>query len=74
MIGFHIPGSGKGGQVIKFPREKISNKYMIELFGAGGDGSLKLTPARLNFNIVKVNFTKKKTVTLHNSSNCSFYV
>jgi hypothetical protein len=47
---------------------------MIELFGAGGDGSLKLTPARLNFNIVKVNFTKKKTVTLHNSSNCSFYV
>lgn len=32
---------------------------MIELFGAGGDGSLKLTPKHLNFNIVKVNFTKK---------------
>jgi len=27
LIGFHLPGSGKGGQQIKYPREKISNNY-----------------------------------------------
>ena len=74
LIGFHEPGSGKGGQQIKFPRDKIQNKYKIELFGAGGDGSLNLTPEKLDFDIVKVNFSCKKTVTLHNYSNCTFFI
>jgi hypothetical protein len=44
------------------------------MFGEGGDGSLSLTPKTLDFNIVKVNFTKKKTLTLHNHSNCTFFI
>jgi len=57
-----------------YPRNKIENKYKIELFGAGGDGSLSLSPKTLDFDIVKVNFSTKKTVTLHNYSNCTFFI
>jgi len=44
------------------------------MYGAGGDGSLSLTPKTLDFQIVKVNFTKKQTLTLHNHSNCTFFI
>ncbi len=74
LVGFHFPGSGKDGQEKMLPREKISNFYEIELHGAGADGSLKLEPATFNFDIVKVNFTKKETVRLINNSNCTFFI
>lgn len=48
--------------------------YNFEIFGAGGDGSLNITPEQLQFDVVKVNFRDKKYATLHNYSNVTFYV
>lgn len=48
--------------------------YNFEIFGAGGDGSLSIEPEKMDFDIVKVNFNKKKYATLHNYSNCTFYI
>lgn len=47
---------------------------MFEIFGAGGDGSLNIEPKLIDFQIVKVNFNKKVFATLHNHSNCTFFV
>ncbi len=38
-------------------------KYLFEIFGAGGDGSLSIEPEHIDFGIVKVNFNKKVSFT-----------
>lgn len=48
--------------------------YNFEIFGAGGDGSLSITPEQLQFDVVKVNFRDKKYATLHNYSDVTFYI
>ena len=55
-------------------REKKDKEYFFEIFGAGSDGQLSIEPAVINFDIVKVNFNKKVYATLHNYSNCTFYI
>ena len=64
-------------------REPLTINYMFEVFGAGGDGSLNIEPKLIDFEIVKVNFNLKvsyihiirqRFATLHNLSNCTFYV
>ena len=46
----------------------------MEIFGAGGDGSLYIEPSIIDFDVEKVNFNNKKYATLHNFSNCTFYI
>lgn len=48
--------------------------YTFEIIGAGGDGSLSISPEKLEFDVVKVNFSEKKYATLHNYSNVTFYI
>ena len=70
LVGFFEPGSGSNPA----PRTRQEAKYKIEVFGVGGDGSLSLEPSVLDFGIVKVDFSNKKTVTLENFSNINFFV
>lgn len=73
MIGYHHPGSGNEFNKLS-TKEPMSINYTFEIFGAGGDGSLNIEPKIIDFGIVKVNFNKKVYATLHNHSNCTFYV
>lgn len=70
LVGYFEPGSGSNEK----QRNRQEMKYKIEVFGVGGDGSLSLVPNMLDFGIVKVDFSNKKTVTLENFSNINFYV
>jgi hypothetical protein len=56
---------------MRLPKEVV---YNFEIYGAGGDGSLSILPEKLEFDVVKVGFRDKKYATLHNYSNCTFYV
>lgn len=55
-------------------RVRNSANYNFEIIGAGGDGSLKITPELIDFGIVKVNFNEKFYFVLENFSNYMFYV
>jgi hypothetical protein len=68
-----LPGSGDPDKPLQM-REPMEVSYNFEVHGAGGDGSLTITPEELHFDVVKVNFTDKKYATLHNYSNVTFYV
>lgn len=46
----------------------------ILIFGEGGDAKLELIPKKLDFKMVKINFSKKQKIILHNPSNYSMYV
>ncbi|KAL4426641.1 hypothetical protein ABPG74_018719 [Tetrahymena malaccensis] len=73
LIGYHLPGSGDPDKPMKM-RDPMEVAYNFEIFGAGGDGSLSITPEQLQFDVVKVNFRDKKYATLHNYSNVTFYI
>ncbi|EGR30025.1 hypothetical protein IMG5_144000 [Ichthyophthirius multifiliis] len=73
LIGYHLPNSGNPQYPLKM-RNPMEVSYNFEVFGAGGDGSLSIQPEKMEFDVVKVGFTDKKYATLHNFSNCTFYV
>mgnify|MGYP003880634599 FL=1 len=70
QIGYFAPGSGSEYK----ERARQEKEYKVQVFGVGGDGSLAMEPQVVDFGIVKVDFNNKKTVTLDNFSNVSFYV
>lgn len=78
QIGFHNPGSAS---LIEMQTESITslNSYKtatksIMIIGAGSDGSIKISPEKLDFGTITVGFSKTLSVVITNSSNCNLYV
>ena len=46
----------------------------IMIIGAGSDGSIKISPEKLDFGTITVGFSKTLSVVITNSSNCNLYV
>ena len=44
------------------------------IIGAGSDGSIKISPEKLDFGTITVGFSKTLSVIITNSSNCNLYV
>ena len=78
QIGFHNPGSAS---LVEMQTESITslNSYKtatksIMIIGAGSDGSIKISPEKLDFGTITVGFSKTLSVVITNSSNCNLYV
>lgn len=71
-IGYWNPGSASE-TFVQEERPVKEADYLIEIFGEGSDGSLKLEKEELNFEVVKVSEQKKLKVKLQNISSCTFY-
>lgn len=52
--------------------KQVTKNVMI--IGAGGDGSIKISPERLDFGTITVGFSKTLSVVITNSSNVNLYV
>eukprot|EP00828_Plagiopyla_frontata_P018328 TRINITY_DN2353_c0_g1_i13.p1 TRINITY_DN2353_c0_g1~~TRINITY_DN2353_c0_g1_i13.p1 ORF type:complete len:916 (-),score=111.90 TRINITY_DN2353_c0_g1_i13:56-2803(-) len=75
LIGYFLPGSGGRLQQQQLEQKELKSvDYNFTIFGAGGDGCLRLSPELIDFGIVKVNFNKKIYATLENVSDCTFFV
>ena len=75
LAGYYLPGSGGVNSESICPvKERIIENYKYEIIGAGGDGSLQITPEIIDFGIVNVNFNKKVYFTIQNVSDCTFFV
>lgn len=71
-VGYYNPGSGAENFVAESrPLKEV--EYLVELFGEGSDGSLKLEKEELDFEVVKVSEQKKLKVKLQNVSGCTFF-
>jgi len=73
LIGYYKPGSGN---IEALPEEKQPQwvEYMLQIYGTGGDCPLSVEPATIDFDIVKINFSKSLVATVRNDSNCTFHL
>ena len=77
QVGYFNPGSAaayeEGLLVDNLGAYKQVTKNVM-IIGAGGDGSIKISPEKLDFGTITVGFSKTLSVTITNSSNCNPYV
>lgn len=77
QIGFYNPGSAslmEGDSLISLNGTyKLAMKNLM-IVGAGSDGSIKISPEKLDFGTITVGFSKTMSVVITNSSNCNLYV
>ncbi|MFO0117693.1 MAG: hypothetical protein ACK521_08800 [bacterium] len=78
QIGYHNPGSaslldGKTESISSINSYKTATKSIM-VIGAGSDGSIKISPEKLDFGTITVGFSKTLSVIITNSSNCNLYV
>lgn len=72
QIGYFNPGSGSANAISEAP--KLHKYYEVQVVGAGSDGQLKITPRKLEFGTVKVDFEQTLVFQVHNRSHCNLYV
>ncbi|EGR30774.1 hypothetical protein IMG5_123900 [Ichthyophthirius multifiliis] len=70
MVGVFNPGSG----LFTKNQEEEKMDIQMEVQGEGNDGNILVQPRVLDFKIVKVNFSEKKSVQIQNMSDCTFFV
>jgi hypothetical protein len=80
QVGYFNPGSASFAEgSIESIMTTGGNNYKqamknIMIIGAGSDGSIKISPEKLDFGTITVGYSKTLSVVITNSSNCNLYI
>ena len=78
-VGFFNPGSGLSLTQSQGPQSGDENgivqiRKAIQIIGMGSDGSIEISPAKLDFGTITVGESKTLSIVLTNKATCNLYI
>ena len=74
-VGFFDPGSGLTLTEDKKNDEGITQiRQAIQIIGAGNDGSIEISPSKLDFGTITVGESKTLSIVLTNKASCNLFI